>query len=298
MRGKNLLVVSLVFSMVLSVFMIGPVMSNATATSMFVDPASIAADLDTTFTVNVRIADVSQLFTWSFRLSWDPGILSPVSVTEGLFLKSQAGSTLFLKSIHAADGYMDVACTATGSFAGAAGSGILATVKFMAQDIGSTVLDLSLSLLVKPLEPGKPQETIPHSEGDGFVDVHSDLLLLPDFYVELVEKKVDDRHWDISIKGTMFTFYGKCKNQYSEPLHARILFQGTRDGEPFEVVTDEMLLDPGANSPPFQTFTMNLDPSVDIGEYMLQVYAQYSYRGFKWYTDTHKVKDLSFVIEE
>jgi len=297
LRIRNLALMTLPFMMVLSVFAIRPAMAPVEP-RMYVDPVTVSVNVNDEFTVDIMIADVNLLYAWQFRLAWNPDpFLDYVTTIQGDFLTSQGASTLFGATNHEEEGYIDVVCTAKGSFPGANGNGWLATVKFVALDIGSSELDLKNTKLIKAYVPPAPPEAIPHVAEDGFVDVQTDLLSSPNFYVELVEKKVSSRHWDISVKGNELIFYGKGKNRADIPLWCRIVFAGMKDGEDFSVVTDMLLLEPGENSPPFQTYTMYVDPGFDVGTYNLNVYAEFSYMGYKWYSDLHKVKDLSFVIE-
>jgi len=292
-RGKKLVWASLATLLVLSAVlaMPTPVRASPDAT-VYIDPPSVTGlDFGQTFTVNLKISDAFGVYAWSKRITWDPGILEYVSATEGSFLKSKI-TTFFVKKPFQSQGYLDLACTAVGSFNGAFGAGTLASITFRALDVGVTDIGVPIGLLIDQL-----LNELPHTEVGGSADCHSELLT-PDRYVELVEKKVDNRHWEINIKGTVFTFYGKGKNRAPDmDLWCRIVFSGMKDAEPFTAITDSILLAPGQNSPPFQTYTLNLDPTVDIGTYTLEVHAEYSFMGYKWYTSPlGKTMDLSFVI--
>lgn len=295
MRGKGIVWISLAFLMALSAVMTIPV--RATVASISAVPSVTTASVGDTVTVNINIANAVGVYAWQVRVVFGTAlggsVLQAMSVTEGLFLKSQAPSgTLFIKRIFQDQGYMDVAATAIGTFSGASGSGTLFKIVFNVWDAGLATIDVTNSLLIDPF-----LSSIPHTEVDATIDCQSSLLT-PDRYAELIEKRVDNRHWDISIMGTMFTFYGKTKNRATDmDLLTRVVFEGTKDAEPFLVITNEELVGP-LKSSAYMTNTITLDPGVDIGSYMLNVYAQYSFYGHRWYTsELAMTKDLSFIIE-
>lgn len=293
MRGKNIIWISLAFIMALNAILIGP--TRATDATISAVPSVTTMAVGDTVTVNVNIADAIGVYAWQVRIVFGTALggseLQVMTVTEGLWLKSQAPfGTLFIKRIFQDQGYMDVACTAVGTFDGASGSGNLFKATFSAVDVGLVTIDVTNSLLIDPF-----LQSLPHSEVDATIDVES-YLLTPETYVDLEEKRVDSRKWDISVKGTVFTFYGKSKNWANVDLLTRVVFAGTKDGEPFLTITNMELVGPGKSSG-FMTSTINLDPYVDIGTYVLNCYAQYSFYGYRWYTsELGKTKDLSIIV--
>ena len=139
------------------------------ATKVYVDPAIRTANPDETFTVDVKIANVEDLWDYEFRLSWDPALLDVTRVTEGSFLNAEdTYSTFFVKKEDFPSvGNLYVVCTLMGEpvSAAASGSGTLATVEFRVLDAGNCTLDLHGTLMHDPRLP--PYE-IPHTTEDGF----------------------------------------------------------------------------------------------------------------------------------
>jgi general secretion pathway protein D len=95
------------------------------------------------FSLDVSIADVSDLFAFQFDIGFDPTVLSATGVDEGSFLSS-GGATFFIP------GFIDngggtvsfIANSLQTAVAGVGGSGVLATVRFMALTSGSSAVNL------------------------------------------------------------------------------------------------------------------------------------------------------------
>ncbi|MGA2285071.1 MAG: cohesin domain-containing protein [Dehalococcoidia bacterium] len=107
-----------------------------------IDPAGQNVAPGSTFSVDVRVSDVSNLGAFQFDVVFDPAVLQVQSVTEGPFLKGSGRST-FCMSNDLAAGTKRYGCASGGTQAGADGSGILATVTFspLAQAESSINLD-------------------------------------------------------------------------------------------------------------------------------------------------------------
>lgn len=78
MRAKNLLWISLVAILLTSTVMTGTVMSPSSA-RMYVDPPEVKSTTEyptgSTFTVNVSVADVADIYGWEFALDFNPALL-------------------------------------------------------------------------------------------------------------------------------------------------------------------------------------------------------------------------------
>jgi len=152
MRLKNSLVCS-VFLIVLSVFIfvsVIPVYPNASipTTTLYLDPLCITAtSAGQTFTVNINVADVTNLFGWDLAIEWDPTILECTKFEEGPFL-SDAGATLeFPGTIDNVAGRIDPPWGIILSFGttfGVNGSGTLAIATFESKKAGVTAPHLLL----------------------------------------------------------------------------------------------------------------------------------------------------------
>jgi PEP-CTERM motif/Cohesin domain len=84
-----------------------------------------------TFSIDVVITDVTDLFAFQFNLGFDPNIISAMSVTEGVFLQSE-GPTFFVPGFidNTAGSIALVSDTLLGVFPGVTGTGVLASVEF------------------------------------------------------------------------------------------------------------------------------------------------------------------------
>lgn len=130
-------------------------------TTISVSPSTSTAEIGETFSIDIRISDVIDLYGWEFKLKWNKTILDPLNVIEGTFLKNN-GDTYFINKINETLGYMLVDCTLLGNIPGVSGTGTLATVEFSVNGQGECSLDLYDTKLVSSLE-----ESITHTTNDG-----------------------------------------------------------------------------------------------------------------------------------
>lgn len=99
------------------------------------------------FTVEVNIANVSNLFGLEFKLGYDTTILDALEVVEGSFLGSFGATIPFKLEINETSGFIWVAIVLLGPTP-AEGDGTLATVSFECTGIGEYVFDLYDTKLV------------------------------------------------------------------------------------------------------------------------------------------------------
>jgi hypothetical protein len=107
------------------------------------------------FSVDVNVANISDLYAFQFDVGFTPGILSAISVTEGSFLAG-GGSTLFLPgTIDNTLGTISFnADTLIGSIPGVSGSGALAIFGFTTLIAGTSPINiLNVTLLDSTLSP-------------------------------------------------------------------------------------------------------------------------------------------------
>jgi len=130
------------------------------STVVYVNPPIVAANPVENFTININVANVKNLYTYQFKLSWEPSLLDLTSVTEGPFLNAEGTyMTSFTSHIYntpdpfGVSGYVYVACTllAEPATAAASGNGTLATVEFQANKVGNTSLHLYDTQLINSL---------------------------------------------------------------------------------------------------------------------------------------------------
>lgn len=123
------------------------------------------------FTVNVTVADVTDLYGWEAKLYYDSSILSCKSVSEGSFLKN-VGSTFFNFTINdnynPAVGRVEAFNTLLGQIPGVSGEGVLLSVTFETKELGIAILDLENTIL-----SDINANVMPHIVVDGGVEVIS-----------------------------------------------------------------------------------------------------------------------------
>ncbi len=118
---------------------------------MCVIPASQAVATGSTVTVQVMVNNVTNLGAYEFELSFDPAIISYVSVGNGDFLSS-TGRTVSCPSPILTAGSVRFGCVSQGSSPPAPnGSGVLATLTFTATAPGTSPLAFLLATLSDPL---------------------------------------------------------------------------------------------------------------------------------------------------
>jgi len=149
------------FSLLPSIYL-GVVAASSEAT-VSVAPSQIERNIGESFTVNITIVDVVDLFSWGIKVRWESRLLEATSITEGPFLKDQPDGTAFAKKIYNA--YIDVGCSTLGTWLGVSGSGTLMTVTFNVTGKGATELEIFYSNL---LDSATPPVLINHTVEDGY----------------------------------------------------------------------------------------------------------------------------------
>ena len=141
---------------------LGVVAASSEATVSVV-PSQIERNIGESFTVNITIVDVVDLFSWGIKVRWERRLLDATSITEGPFLKDQPDGTAFAKKIY--NSYIDVGCSTLGNWLGVSGSGTLMTVTFNVTGKGATELEIFYSNL---LDSATPPVLINHTVEDGY----------------------------------------------------------------------------------------------------------------------------------
>jgi len=136
--------------------------------TLYVDPPSIIGALLTpgsSFQINVSVANIEDLKAWSIYLKWTPALLNVTNISEGPFL-SQGGlySTNFTTVTYQELGYIYINSTLNGvPINTASGNGTLATITFLVEGGGFSLLDLYNTVLLDSL-----MVRIPSGEEDGY----------------------------------------------------------------------------------------------------------------------------------
>jgi hypothetical protein len=142
-----------------------------------IDPPTIVAGLNASFSINITIRNVVDLYAYELRVGFDKDILTPTNVWEGPFLMSNPGApygTFFSYQLSDDfEGFVYVACVTVGSgeeVYGASGDGTLAILEFTVEAPGASYLDIYDSLLLDYYGGGAP---IPHTAYDGYFQTES-----------------------------------------------------------------------------------------------------------------------------
>lgn len=112
-----------------------------------VQPSTTSTIPGQTFTVDIAISNVTNLYSFQFDLVFTPGSVNPVSVGEGPFLPS-GGSTVFVPGTAGAGTLRSTAGTLAGPLLSATGGGVLATVTFTANSSGPIAIGIANVILL------------------------------------------------------------------------------------------------------------------------------------------------------
>jgi hypothetical protein len=123
--------------------------SECSADTISVVGPSTNPNMGDTFAVDVDVTGITDLYAFQFDLSFDPTLLSAVSVTEGDFLPS-GGTTFFIPgTIDNVGGTVSAnADTLIGAIPGVTGDGMLAEFEFTALAVGTSTLSFANEILL------------------------------------------------------------------------------------------------------------------------------------------------------
>ena len=154
-------------------------------------PAIAPVSVGATFTLNFTIGDVTDLAGWQLGVTFNPSVLSVVSVNEGNFLKRDGQAVTLLQGgniDNIAGSITNISEVYLGT-GGVSGTGVLFSITFLAKNVGEGSLQLRDVHLGSPSGAAIPYEITIHPvtidnlfpawdvNGDGRVDV-IDLLLV------------------------------------------------------------------------------------------------------------------------
>lgn len=139
---------------------------GVSAATISVQPTNTLAGVGGSFSVDINIASITDLYAYQFDLAFDPAIVSATGLTGGLFL---SGGTGFVPGIidNVAGTITFTADSLTGPVPGVSGSGTLATIQFSALAPGTSALTLSNLVFLDSLLLDIPIDTT----NNGTVDV-------------------------------------------------------------------------------------------------------------------------------
>lgn len=136
------------FSAIDCAFTIDPAYEGATIS---IDPPTVVGAVGETFSIDMVILNVSDLYGWELKLAWDPHLLNVTAVVEGSFLSS-VGSSFFYYDVNFTIGCMVIDCILLGDVEGASGDGVLATATFLPRNEGECFLNLHEAVLIDSFE--------------------------------------------------------------------------------------------------------------------------------------------------
>jgi len=128
-------------------------------------PRESTIPITETFAVNVSIYAIKDLYSWEFKLSFDPMALECLSVEEGAFLEGGGTTQFVAPTINNTEGTITGAnCSLAEAAEGVDGAGILATIEFRCKSAGFSILHLTDTRLLN-----STSDEIYHTVGNGTV---------------------------------------------------------------------------------------------------------------------------------
>ena len=167
---RNLMILLL---LTFAVYTVLPQSVDAGTAIVYVDPPLVVGlSVGDTFQVNVTVADVADLYAWSFQFCYKSEILNASSWTLAPAFSLRAPDVVNLVVIwtdnyNGTHGFIQIDCSLIGAVPTFSGATPLATVYFKLKYYGSTVLHLQNTMLLDDSVP-IPHE-IPHATADGTV---------------------------------------------------------------------------------------------------------------------------------
>jgi hypothetical protein len=142
-RFLGVLSICVLFLSLISVTIVG-IRAQSTPVIM-VSPKVVGGSPGGSFSVNIPIASVADLYAWQFNLTFSPAVLEAVSVVEGPFLK-QAGTTMMPSTyVNNTAGWVFAGSALLNwDEGGASGDGVLAVVNFNVKTGGTSSLGFSV----------------------------------------------------------------------------------------------------------------------------------------------------------
>ncbi len=131
--------------------------SSATNTIVFVEPEISRAMPGETFTVDVEVKNVINLYSYQVNMSFDPNILEYVNVIQGEILKEQPEGTTTVPPL-VEEGWVMFVWATKGQYSGVDGSGTLATVEFKVLGTGESYLNINNTIVLKNGRPYEDQK--------------------------------------------------------------------------------------------------------------------------------------------
>jgi len=140
---KTLHTLTIVLFITLALVSIEKASAEQTTVLHVAPPTYTATDVGETFSINVSIANASNLQSIEFEFGYNTTLLDATNITEGPFMKS-FGRTAMYSNIHDDLGYVEVQILLNPVDGSANGSGTTATITFKATHYGNVSCPLDL----------------------------------------------------------------------------------------------------------------------------------------------------------
>jgi len=137
--------------------------SYGSATSIAIDPSFKEVIIGTSFSIDLNVSDVIDLYLWVVTVEWNPSIIEFQEYIEGPFLKA-GGATAIMDAGVSPGKVNRLVCTVLGPVSGVDGSGSLVTFTFKAISLGTTPISITFSDLLN-----SNGDNISHDTHDGMV---------------------------------------------------------------------------------------------------------------------------------
>ena len=139
----------------------------AHAAMIDIDPVKVPTSPGTNFALDLVVANITDLYSVQFDVTFDPTVVSAVNIVEGSLLPS-GGPTFFIPGTidNGAGTITLTADTLIGTVAGVSGSGTLAEIVFTALNSGTSTIGLSNVVL---LDSNSPPDEIPAVATNGTI---------------------------------------------------------------------------------------------------------------------------------
>lgn len=278
--------------MILALVVVSSIITTAyapvTLPAVYVDPEVSTANPGNTFTIDVNVQDISDLYSWGVRMYFNPNVLQCISVQEGPFLKGQPGGSIFISKIYLS--YFDAGSTSLGIIPGVNGSGTLMNATFLVKDSGKSNLDLD-ETMTKLLDSTLTAMNRTLVDGLFYTPAAADLVrrsAWPEHHHFVISK---DEDFDGTYANQ--SLFCKVKNTGSLDLYVYGRFDIVRDDALVTTVTSGVVV-----VPPDTIVTLRADFTVsgaDAGKYYVTASARYSWTGY-YYTSGDKFKTFSFAV--
>ena len=148
---------------------------TSTTATVYINPPEVTNyTIGESFTINVTVANVSDLAVWEIQLYYYSSVLEAIEWEEGPFLKNVRATfcmtVAWNNNYNSTHGRIWLGCTLYYSGPGAYGSGTLATITFNVTGVGSCPLSLPLDQ-TKLWDSSFEPQPIPHDTIGGYVYV-------------------------------------------------------------------------------------------------------------------------------